>query len=107
MEYFGATKKLSKILSNKRKMTKEYGEVRAERIIQRLTEFELAENLASVSHLPPSRLHRLSGNRENQFAVDIVKNWRIVFEGYDENDHLSVDKGKIVTLSILAIEDYH
>jgi proteic killer suppression protein len=107
VEYFGASKKLTKLLSEPKKLQKEYGTVVAEKISKRLFEFEDAETLSDISHLPPPRLHQLSGDRKNQFAVDLTKNYRLIFEGYDAKDEETTDKGKIVTVVIIEIEDYH
>ncbi|MFK4935480.1 type II toxin-antitoxin system RelE/ParE family toxin [Lactococcus garvieae] len=107
MEYFGETNKLAKILSDERQLTKTYGKDRTSRIKQRLKEFRAAENLSQISHLPPPRLHQLSGERKEQFAVDVAANFRLIFEGYDKNDQLTTHKSEIVTLSIIEIEDYH
>ncbi|AMV64782.1 Hypothetical protein ADU71_0876 [Pediococcus damnosus] len=35
------------------------------------------------------------------------RNYRIIFEGYDKDDELSVVRSEIVTVQILAIIDYH
>ncbi|EHI74624.1 plasmid maintenance system killer protein [Streptococcus criceti] len=107
MEVYGETSKITKIIGDRRQLVKHYGKERALKIQQRLGEFSAAENLTQISYLPPARLHRLKGDRQYQFAVDIGANWRIIFEGYDEYDELSVEKSEIVTLSILGIEDYH
>lgn len=107
MEYFGETNKLTKILSDERKMVKVYGKDRALRIKQRLKEFTVAENLSQISHLPPPRLHQLSGEHKQQFAVDVAANFRLIFEGYDKSDKLTTHKSEIVTLSIIESEDYH
>lgn len=107
MEYFGDTSKLSKILSNPRLRTKAFGRNRSKRIGQRLSDFEEAATLDDISYLPPARLHQLHGNRENQFAVDVGTNWRMIFEGYDQHDELTTTTTHIVTIVILEIEDYH
>jgi len=107
MEIFCETEKLTRILGDGRKLVREYGVSRANKIIQRLSEFKASVNLAQISYLPPQRLHKLKANRKEEFAVTIESNWRITFQGYDSDDLLSIDKGKIVTLSIMAIEDYH
>jgi len=44
---------------------------------------------------PGWRLHRLSGNRQGLWAIDVSKNWRIVFE-FKDGDAYIVD-----------YEDYH
>lgn len=107
MEYFAETKKLTKILNSHRLLVKNFGKSRVERIQSRLDEFDAARNLAQIPSDPPPRCHRLSGNLKDKFAVDISGNYRIIFEGYDQNDELSVKKSDIVTIQITDIEDYH
>ncbi|WP_125582292.1 type II toxin-antitoxin system RelE/ParE family toxin [Levilactobacillus cerevisiae] len=107
MEYVAENHKLTKILSDPRLLVKNFGRDRAKRIQARLDEFDAASNLQQIPSDPPPRCHRLHGNLEGDFAVDISKNFRIVFEGYDKSDQLSVEKSEIVTVQILQIEDYH
>lgn len=107
MEYFGETNKLTKILESERKVIKAFGKDRGNRIMQRLREFQKADTLSEIAHVPPPRLHTLHGNREGQFAVDVAANFRMIFEGYDSNDGFTTEESKIVTLSIIEIEDYH
>ena len=44
----------------------------------------------SGMNLPGYRLHRLSGDREGQWAVAVSGNWRLVFE-FDDGDATRVD----------------
>lgn len=107
MEYFAATKKLSKILNDRKLIMKHYGKARAKKIIERLDEFSAANSLEQIPSDPPPRCHLLTGDHEGKFAVDVSGNYRMVFEGYDKNDQLSTDKVEIVTIQITGIEDYH
>lgn len=76
-------------------------------IRERLEEIEVATTLNEVSHVPPARLHRLSGDKKAFFAVDVSKNWRMVLEGYDKDDHRCVEEYAIITVVIVGIEEYH
>lgn len=107
MEYFGETTKLTKILSDPKLRVQNFGRDRAKRIGLRLSDFEHAATLDDISRLPPARLHSLHGDRENQFAVDVGPNWRMIFEGYDRHDELTTKTSDAVTIVILEIEDYH
>ena len=107
MEYFGETTKLTKILSDSRLRVKAYGRDRTNRIGQRLSDFETARTLDDISRLPPARLHSLHGDRQNQFAVDVGPNWRMIFEAYDRHDELTTKTADAVTVVILEMEDYH
>lgn len=107
MEYFAETNHLAQTLKDERAITKAYGKDRGQRIQQRLAEFKAATTLMDIPVDPPPRCHRLKGNRQNQFAVNISANYRMVFEGYDKNDRLTTKKSEIVTVQITSIEDYH
>jgi proteic killer suppression protein len=62
-----------------------------------LTVLILAEHIDGfVAQAPPGwRVHRLSGDRRNEWSVSVSDNWRITFEESD---------GRI---SRLNLEDYH
>jgi proteic killer suppression protein len=109
MEYFGNTSKLTKILGDERLRTKHYGKNVSRRIRERLEEFETADTLADISHLPPARLHALNNDKDHHdvFAVDVSANYRMVFEGYDRHDEQSTTESEIVTINVMDIEDYH
>ena len=107
MEYVAESRKLDKILNDPRLLVKSFGHDRAKRIQMRLDEFDAANTLQQIPSDPPPRCHRLHNNLEGEFAVDVSKNFRIIFEGYDKNDQLSVEKSEIVTVQITQIEDYH
>ncbi len=49
---------------------------RLERILDRL---DAANDIKDMSY-PGSNLHQLSGDKNNQFAVNVSGNWRVFFE---------------------------
>lgn len=65
------------------------------------------KNLAQIPSDSPPRCHKLQGNLQGEFAVDVSGNYRMIFEGYDKNDVISTKKAEIVTVQIISIEDYH
>lgn len=107
MEYYGANSKLQKILSDERMLYRHYGKQKADQIRLRLEEIQQASTLAEINTLPPTRLHQLQGSRKEQFSVDISKNWRMILEGYNEGEMLTVRKEEAVIVLIVSIEDYH
>ena len=68
-----------------------------DRVRNILTVLILAEHIDGfVAQAPPGwRVHRLSGDRRNEWSVSVSDNWRITFEESD---------GRI---SRLNLEDYH
>ncbi len=68
-----------------------------DRVRKVLTVLILSENLDSfIAHAAPGwRVHRLSGDRRDEWSVSVSGNWRITFEEQDDFlDHLN-------------LEDYH
>ncbi len=77
------------------------------KIAQRISEFKAANNLTEISHLPPTKLHMLTGNRKDYFAVRVSENWRIVFRGLDKDGEVTVIKESAVSVYIKEVVDYH
>ena len=104
------TNKLKKQLTNPREMVRSLGQ-RAKKANQRMEDFKAAENLVVIGTIPGARCHRLTGDHDGELAVDISKNYRIVFEPYHDPLPKKVNGGlnwKLVTaIRILRIEDYH
>lgn len=107
MEIYGVTRKMSKIINSEKEIRKAYGEKIGRKFERRITELRAARVLSDISHLPPARLHMLTGNHKNCFAVDLTANFRLIFQGLDIDDEESVDKDAIVSVVIKEVEDYH
>lgn len=110
MELEFASASLRKRMEDEKAMSKAYGE-RAKTLRLRLALLRQATNLADVPHVPPPRRHRLTGDRDGQYAVDLKQPWRLVFE--PANDPLplledgSVDLAAVTRVRILDVTDYH
>jgi proteic killer suppression protein len=61
----------------------------AARLRRLLTSLNTSAGPAGMN-LPGYRLHRLSGDREGQWAVSLSGNWRLVFR-FEDNDATDVD----------------
>lgn len=107
MELVAGSSKMTRILSNNRLLVKEYGRDCAKRIHVRLNELSRIDSLYELSSGVPPHCHRLHGEYAGKFAVDVSRNFRMIFEGYDLNDQPVSDKSKIVTIQILDVCDYH
>ncbi len=68
-----------------------------DRVRKILTALILAEDIDEfIGNASPGwRVHRLSGNRRNEWSVSVSGNWRITFE--EEDGHMNG----------LNLEDYH
>lgn len=65
-------RKLQRTLNSDDALAKKYGQRMARTITSRLAVLEEAETLDRVPPRPPERLHLLRGDRNEQFAVDLV-----------------------------------
>jgi len=110
MELDFATSALRKRMEDERAMSKAYGE-RAKPLKLRLVLLRQAKCLADVPHTPPPRRHRLTGDREGQYAVDLKQPWRLVLE--PANDPLplledgGLDLSAVTKIRIIDVIDYH
>ena len=111
MEITFKTQKLQNIFSSQSSLIKKYGVDRGRKIMRRISLLLAAQNLNEIPPDPPTRRHRLSGNRKGQFAVNINENYRLVFEPNYYPLPLKKDGGidleLITSIKILDVEDYH
>lgn len=111
MDIFFRTKKLQKICSTRKGAIKELGEIGGAKLMQRMAELNAANSLKEISHLPPPRLHELTGQRKGQYSVDLQHPYRLLFVPANEPlplmDDGGLDKEKIDEIQIIDIEDTH
>lgn len=104
MEVSYASKKLEKILTNERMIKKQYTAF-YKKIINRMSEIRAANNLDEIPHIPPPRRHKLEGDYNDCWGIDVSKNFRIILRpvgNWDETDLKTINK-----IQILSVEDYH
>ena len=98
MEITYSTGKLERVCTERRYSEKIYGLPMADKIHQRISSIQLAENVEQLIRFRIGRCHALTQNRTGQYAMDLVHPYRLVFE--QERDHLNI-------INILEIVDYH
>lgn len=96
--------KMEKILTNERLIKKKYTSFHIN-LRNRLSELRAANSLEEISIYPPPRRHKLNGQLDNLWGIDISKNFRIILqpEGNFDIDNLST----ICEIKIISLEDYH
>lgn len=98
------TKKLEKILTNERLIKKQFTGF-YKKITNRMSEIRVANNLDEIPHVPPPRRHKLDGDYNDCWGIDVSKNFRIVLRpigDWNESDLKTINE-----IEILSIEDYH
>ena len=98
------SKKLKKKFEARKELEKAYGIRQAKKITQRMNELYAAESLQDIKHIPSSRLHQLSGNYKNCFAIDLIHPYRLIIkpEGREIEDLRT-----ITLVEVVNVEDYH
>lgn len=104
-------RKLERVFNSERELVKKYGRRMATKIMMRLAVLKNARTLDDVPVTPPERRHRLRGEREGQYAIDLVQPHRLVFEPRREpsGTHVSdePDPGGVTAITIIEVVDYH
>ena len=74
------TKTIEKVCTDVRTAERKHGSKMAEKIGQRLDEIRAADTVETMVRFRIGRCHPLTGDRNGQFAVDLVHPYRLVFE---------------------------
>ena len=105
------TSKLEKTFNVADALQRTYGPRMAKAIMSRIAVLRAACNLELIPTTPPERRHQLVGDRDEQFAVDLVHPYRLVFEASHEplprKDDGGVDTEQVTAITILDVVDYH
>ena len=105
------TSRLQKLFNSKKALVREYGEKDAKRIALRMAVLANAPNLATVPTSKPERCHPLKGDRQGEFAVDLIHPRRLVFcpnqDPIPRKEDGGIDLFRIIAVKILGVEDYH
>ena len=111
MDIVFRTRKLEKTFNSDNDLQKTYGSQMARKIKTRLAVLSKARALAKVPTTPPERRHQLHGDRDEQFAVDLVRPRRLVFEPNHEplprRDDGGIDTEQVTAITIIDVVDYH
>lgn len=99
-----ASNRLEKILTNERLIKREYNSF-YQNVCNRISEIRAATCLEDISNLPPPRRHKLYGNRDSCWGIDVSKNFRIILKPVGEFDMYNLST--IVEVEIITLEDYH
>ena len=111
MDIFFKTRKLARVFNSERGLRKQYGDRMARTIAIRLAVLKHARTLSMVPVTPPDRRHRLAGKRRDQYAVDLIHPYRLVFEprrgSAGTSDIADRDIGGVTAITIVEVIDYH
>jgi proteic killer suppression protein len=105
------TRRLEKTFNSASALRKAYGDRMAKTIAIRLAVLRAAGTLSMVPTTPPERRHQLRGDRDEQYAVDLIHPYRLVFEPNHQplprKEDGGIDTDQVSATMILAVIDYH
>ncbi len=105
------TSKLEKTFNATAVLRKAHGARMAKVVMTRMAVLKAARNLMLVPTTPPDRRHQLRGDRDEQFAVDLVHPYRLVFEPNHKpaprKEDGGIDTERVTAITILDVADYH
>lgn len=105
------TSKLGKVFASRMLLTREFGQPMTQKIMLRMAVLANAPSLADVPASAPDRCHQLGADRDEQFAVDLVHPYRLVFAVDDDpvprRDDGGIDLTAVGAIRILEVVDYH
>ena len=95
-------KKLENLVNDDRKMLKEFGKIRAQKLRLRLTQLLDAESLEDVRFMP-GNYHELKNERKGQWACDLDQPYRLIFTPQEKPIPINED-GQYVWIEIKGVE---
>ena len=111
MEIDFRIRKLERTFNAADALKKTYGARMARVIMMRMAVLKAAHSLAAVPATPPDRRHQLRGDRDEQFTVDLVHPYRLVFAASHEpvprKDDGGIDVEQVTAITILDVVDCH
>ena len=105
------TRRLEKSFNSAKQLKKRFGDRMCKVIQMRLAVLQNASNLSLVPRTRPDRCHMLKADRQEQFAVDLVNSYRLIFEPNHNptprTDDGGIDLSRVTDIVILDVLDYH
>ena len=103
-------KKLKKLANDDKKLVKEFGKLRADKIKSRLAQLRFATTLEEVRNMP-GNYHELINNRKGQWACDLDQPYRLVFTPQESpiptNEHGKYVWVEITGVEVIGVVNYH
>lgn len=99
--------KIKKICNNFDKAKAKYNLKVANNLIKRLNEIRASDNFKIFRSLKIHRCHKLSGEYEGKFAVDLNYQFRLIFSIIIDSNFDNTDYEKVLGVIVEEVIDYH
>lgn len=103
------TDKLQKLCENinyNKELVKKYGVEVAKKLPKRIKELKAFNSLYDVPIFPPHRRHKLNGDLNGYFAVNITGQYRLIFKQKDNNIIIE-DLREIREIEIMEVSKHY
>lgn len=103
------TKKLQNLCEDpkyNKELIKKYGSEVAKRLPQRIKELKAFDSLNDIPITSPFRRHKLTGDREGEFAINITNQYRLIFR-QKENNIIIEDLRSIKEIEIMEVSKHY
>ncbi len=107
MELRFKNKRIKEQCENPQKAQADFGLRMGNMLTQRVFELAAATSLLDIKHIPAARLHKLKGPRSDEYAVDLVHPFRLVFKPVLREGVEIYDLEGIDIVRIEEVTDYH
>ena len=103
--------KQRKLFDSEAQLKRRYGSRMARKIFGHIAILRSAHCLAKVPAERPYRCHQLKADRDEQFAIDLVHPFRLVFEvDHDpipRDQFGGIDRERVTAIKLVEVIDYH
>lgn len=105
VDVFFADRKFGETCASQRELRRKVGEVRAKRIMLRLQQLRVADDLADLRHVT-GRVHALGADLQGLVALDLDGPYRLLIEPLWDLDG-PVEWEKVTQVLVVGVDDYH
>ena len=103
--------KLGKTFNSEKALKREFGDRMARVIAMRMAVLKNARTLSLVPVTKPEWCHELRDDGDEQYAVDLVHPYRLVFEPNHDpmprKEDGGIDTDQVTAIKIVEVIDYH
>ncbi len=89
-----------------KELIKKYGSEVAKKLPKRIKELKAFDSLNDIPITLPFRRHKLTGDREGQFAINITNQYRLIFR-QEENNIIIEDLRDIKKIEIMEVSKHY
>lgn len=103
--------KMQKRFESETQLTRRFGSRMAGKILRHMAFLRASHCLADIPAERPFRCHQMKADRDEQFAIDLVQPFRLVFvvdhDPIPRDKFGGIDRERVTAIRIMEVVDYH